>query len=143
MRGRLLTLWDEVLRRVEDKVNPHSFATWFRPTSALAEDGSRLVVNVPSAQFKDWISKNYQVVIGEALAELGRPEVEVTFECGARQEAPRAVTAERESLAPSSLNGKYTFDSFVVGASNQFAHAASRAVAEIPSKSYKDRKSVV
>ena len=132
---RFLTLWDDVLRRVEEKVNPHSFATWFRPTTALVEDASRLVVSVPSTQFKDWISKNYQVVIGEALAELGRPEVQVSFECGGKREAA-PLAGERDSLAPASLNSKYTFESFVVGASNQFAHAASRAVAEIPSKSY-------
>ena len=133
--GSTLSLWDEVLRRVEEKVNPHSFATWFRPTSALAEDASRLVVSVPSPQFKDWLSKNYQVVIAEALADLGRADVHVSFECaGKRDGAPAAL--DREGLAPSALNSKYTFESFVVGSSNQFAHAAARAVAEIPSKSY-------
>ena len=104
--GCLLTLWDDVLRRVEEKVNPHSFATWFRPTSALVEDAGRLVVSVPSTQFKDWISKNYQVVIGEALAELGRSEVQISFECAAKREALAPATPEREALLPSSLNSK-------------------------------------
>jgi chromosomal replication initiator protein len=130
-----VSLWDEVLVRVEDKVNPHSFATWFRPTTAVAEDGSRLVVSVPSPQFKDWISKNYQGVIGEALHELGRDDVRVVFECGPKPESA-GVAPEREPPTASALNSKYTFESFVVGSSNQFAHAAARAVAEIPSKSY-------
>jgi chromosomal replication initiator protein len=131
-----MTLWDRVLARVEGKVNPHSFATWFRPTSCLSEDGSQLTVSVPSAQFKEWISKNYQGVITEALAELGRADVQVQFEAGRRPEPSPGASPDRETLAQSALNSKYTFESFVVGASNQFAHAAARAVAEIPSKSY-------
>lgn len=134
--GRCLTLWDEVLKRVEEKVNPHSFATWFRPTSALIEDPHRIVVGVPSPQFKEWLSKNYNVVINEALAELGRSEMQVTFDCGVTREPAAAAQLEREALVTSFLNSKYTFESFVVGSSNQFAHAAARAVAEIPSKSY-------
>lgn len=130
-----MTLWDEVLARVEGKVNPHSFAIWFRPTGCLLEDGGRLVVGVPSPQFKDWITKNYQPVISEALLDLGRPDVQVVFEPGPRPD-PAIAAVEGEPVPTSALNGKYTFESFVVGSSNQFAHAAARAVAEIPSKSY-------
>ena len=131
-----MSLWDDVLARVEVKVNPHSFATWFRPTNCLTEEGSRLVVGVPSPQFKDWITKNYQSVISEALTDLGRGDIHVAFECGPKTEAAPATSSDREPLLPSTLNNKYTFESFVVGSSNQFAHAAARAVAEIPSKSY-------
>src|SRR5437016_3579204 len=130
-----MTLWDDVLARVEGKVNRHSFATWFRPTMFADLDSGTLRVRVPNPQFKEWLARNYQGVIVEALQELGRPEVRVAFECD-----PEAITTEtapdRESSSPAQLNPKYTFESFVVGASNQFAHAASRAVAEIPSKSY-------
>jgi chromosomal replication initiator protein len=130
-------LWDEVLARVEAKINRHSFATWFRPTSFLSHDGQTLRVAVPNAQFRDWLSKNYLGVLHEALAEAGHPEARLVFE-EVLDEAGPATPAlnpapERDS---SHLNPKYTFDSFVVGASNQFAHAAARAVAEIPSKSY-------
>jgi chromosomal replication initiator protein len=132
-----LSLWDDVLSRVETKVNRHSFATWFRPTTSLGLQGSSLMVRVPTPQFKDWLARNYQGVIAEALEELGRPEVHVQFDCepesGAIPGDP--APADREPL-PASLNPKYTFESFVVGSSNQFAHAAARAVAEIPSKSY-------
>jgi chromosomal replication initiator protein len=127
-----VNLWDDVLAKVEAKVNRHSFATWFRPTNYLALDGSQLVVGVPNAQFKEWLTKNYQGVLSEALVELGRQDVRVVFE-ETTDTPPPAHATERET---SSLNPKYTFDSFVVGSSNQFAHAAARAVAEIPSKSY-------
>ncbi|HEY3119132.1 MAG TPA: chromosomal replication initiator protein DnaA [Vicinamibacteria bacterium] len=130
-----MTLWDDILARVEGKVNRHSFATWFRPTTFADLDGGTLRVRVPNPQFKEWLARNYQGVIVEALQELGRAEVRVAFECDPEAAAAEPTT-DRESSSPALLNPKYTFESFVVGASNQFAHAASRAVAEIPSKSY-------
>jgi chromosomal replication initiator protein len=132
-----MSLWDEVLAKVETKVNRHSFATWFRPTTFHSLDGASLSIHVPTAQFREWLSKNYSGVIAEALDETGHHGLVVTFVC---DPDPRA-SQEQASAEPSAdasffLNPKYTFDSFVVGSSNQFAHAASRAVAEIPSKSY-------
>jgi chromosomal replication initiator protein len=130
-------LWDEVLARVEGKINRHSFATWFRPTSFLSHDGQTLRIGVPNAQFREWLSKNYLGVLQEALTEVGRGEARVVFEERPEEPAPASAQTtpppERDS---SHLNPKYTFESFVVGSSNQFAHAAARAVAEIPSKSY-------
>jgi len=128
--------WDEVLARVESKVNRHSFATWFRPTQFLRQDGTSLLVRVPNLQFKEWLAKNYHGVIVEALSEVGRGDLHVAFDCEPEAVAASESAPERESVVPTSLNPKYTFESFVVGSSNQFAHAAARAVAEIPSKSY-------
>jgi chromosomal replication initiator protein len=131
-----MNLWDEVLAKVEAKVNRHSFATWFRPTSFQALQGSSLLVQVPNPQFKDWLARNYQGIIAESLHDLGRGEVHVVFECEPLSASPAEAVADRETAASAVLNPKYTFESFVVGSSNQFAHAAARAVAEIPSKSY-------
>ncbi len=130
-----MNLWDQVLERVERKLNRHSFATWFRPTSFVDLSDTTLVVRVPNAQFKDWLAKNYHGVLSEALVELERPEMQIVFEAEPEPSvAPVPAPGERDGWT--SLNPKYTFESFVVGASNQFAHAAARAVAEIPSKSY-------
>ena len=126
-------LWDRVLARVEAKVNRHSFATWFRPTSYVALDSGRLRVAVPNTQFREWLTKNYQGVLAEALTDVGHPEIEVEFEELSDSSSSSATTAVPEARH---FNPKYTFESFVVGSSNQFAHAAARAVAEIPSKSY-------
>ena len=132
-----MNLWDEVLAKVEAKVNRHSFATWFRPTTFQALQGSRLLVQVPNPQFKDWLARNYHGIIAESLHDLGRAEVQVVFECELASAAAPDAGSDREAVAVSTaLNPKYTFESFVVGSSNQFAHAAARAVAEIPSKSY-------
>jgi chromosomal replication initiator protein len=131
-----LTLWEDVLARLEGKVNPHSFATWFRPTQYTDLRDGVLRVRVPNPQFRDWLGRNYHGVIGEALSELGRGEVRVVFEADSDAPSGEAPPTEREGTATATLNPKYTFESFVVGSSNQFAHAAARAVAEIPSKSY-------
>jgi chromosomal replication initiator protein len=128
--------WDEVLAKVEAKVNRHSFATWFRPTQFLRQDGSSLLVRVPNPQFKEWLAKNYHGVIVEALSEVGRGDLRVAFDCEPDAAALPEGPTDREAVVTTSLNPKYTFESFVVGSSNQFAHAAARAVAEIPSKSY-------
>jgi len=135
-----MNLWDQVLLRLEHKLNRHSFATWFRPTSFLYLEGSHLGVQVPNAQFKDWLNKNYRGVISEALREIGHEGVEPLFEASSDAITPAdtSTSAAEAEVDTSSrlLNPKYTFESFVVGSSNQFAHAAARAVAEIPSKSY-------
>jgi len=95
-----------------------------------------LSVLVPNVQFKEWIAKNYSGVIQEALSELGYRDIVLRFECAAAT-STEAPTLPAERASPETpLNPRYTFESFVVGSSNQFAHAAARAVAEVPSKSY-------
>jgi len=73
-------LWDQILARVEGKINRHSFATWFRPTTYVDLDSQRLRVAVPNAQFREWLTKNYQGVLAEALSEVGHPDIAVEFE---------------------------------------------------------------
>jgi chromosomal replication initiator protein len=131
-----VNLWDDVLVRVEGKVNPHSFGTWFRPTQFRDLQGSALHVWVPNAQFREWLTRNYLGVIAEALEELGRADVKVSFLSEPEKAAAAESGTAEQAVGATSLNPKYTFESFVVGSSNQFAHAAARAVAEIPSKSY-------
>ena len=150
-------IWDEVLSRIEAKVNRHSYYTWFKPTAFVADRGSTIHVRVPNALFRDWLTKHYSAVINESLTELNRAEVGLAFltdgdevpdpspavvalidEPAAAIEAlPVEVEAAPAPITASGgLNPRYTFDTFIVGPSNQFAHAASRAVAEAPSRSY-------
>jgi len=72
-------IWDQVLSRIETKVNRHSFYTWFKPTAFVAELDGAITVRVPSALFRDWLTKHYAVVIDEALTEVERPGSPVTF----------------------------------------------------------------
>ena len=148
-----MNLWEEVLHKVESKVNQHSFNTWFRPTRLLFEAGNTVGVLVPNNHFRDWLNKHYSGVIHESLDELHRPDLEVVFETNKAVEpasedrtdtaapfasqlsqAPAARSVQTPTTPP--LNQKYQFHSFVVGTSNQFAHAAARAVAEAPSRAY-------
>jgi len=142
-------IWDQVLSRIEGKVNHHSFTTWFRPTSYLKDDGATITVRVPNALFRDWLTKHYSAVIDEALSESDRSGATIAFVMqddpsfvDGQPSAP-SVTAPPASLNASpavttqaGLNPRYLFDAFIVGPSNQFAHAACRAVAEAPSRSY-------
>ncbi len=175
------TIWDQVLTLIEGKVGPHSFSTWFKPTSLKADAGTSLVVRVPAPLFVEWLPRHYSVVLAEALAEVGRSQSQLVFEVGtpaddevqapprvlpdvpAHAQDPAAAApvlpdvvfpdpafpepapdpsfsstgrAVSSPVIPGGLNPRYTFDTFIVGPSNQFAHAACRAVAEAPSRSY-------
>ena len=143
----VMNLWEEILSRIETKVNRHSFYTWFRPTTFVADDRTSVTVRVPNALFKDWLTKHYSGVISEAMIEVKRPNLTVTFLSDAPADSPPVQLGADEAAAletsmpaavpgPAGLNPRYTFDSFIVGTSNQFAHAACRAVAEAPSRSY-------
>ena len=90
-------IWEEILSRVQAKVNRHSFYTWFKPTAFVADDGITVTVRVPNALFKDWITKHYSGVIAEALDEVRRTEALVNFVASGtpEAEAPAAPRAER------------------------------------------------
>jgi len=147
------TVWDEVLARVETKVNRYSYYTWFRQTSLAADLGDTLSVRVTDPMVVDWLTKHYAAIIEEALAEIGRPGVRLRFQPDNHEGQPPRTLETREEpepvISPSvqvddvrdvpdygGLSPRYSFDTFIVGASNQFAHAACRAVAEAPSRSY-------
>ncbi|MGD8374499.1 MAG: chromosomal replication initiator protein DnaA [Acidobacteriota bacterium] len=131
-------LWDRVLQNLEGRLNRQTFETWLKPTHQLSQQGDQLDVWVPSSRFADWIDTNFRAQIQDALREIGR-EAQVRYVPG--EDAPDPAPPRRAAVdeawpASPGLNARYTFDSFVVSSCNQFAHAASKAVAELPSKSY-------
>jgi len=136
-----MNLWDKILQHTERRVNPHSFATWFRPTRQERADEDRLVVRVPTRLFSKRLTETYGQLIQAVLTEVGRPQLQLEYVCSeAEPPAPTSPAVAQAKLdfdsSNNQLNPRYTFDSFIVGASNQFAHAAAVAVAEQPSKSY-------
>jgi chromosomal replication initiator protein len=151
----MTNIWDEVLARIDVKINRHSYNTWFKPTTYVEDQGSTIVVRVPNVLFSDWLNKHYSAVLNEALSDLGRAGTVVSFVAEGQAPAPErtpladpavvpalngsedvGATVPESATAPAGLNPRYTFETFIVGPSNQFAHAASRAVAEAPSRSY-------
>ena len=146
-----MNVWEQALSRVESKLNRHSFYTWFKPTSYIKADATTVTVRVPNALFKEWLTKHYAAVIGEAMGEIGKGHLAVNFVSDAQGDAAPVAISTEEAIAfeaapmpgvvppppgAAGLNPRYTFDTFIVGSSNQFAHAACRAVAEAPSRSY-------
>ncbi len=138
-------IWDQLLARIETKVNRHSFYTWFKPSAFLSDDGASILVRVPNTLFRDWLTKHYATVLEEALAEVGRQGSAISLvtddmaltlpplpeSAAAPEGADESLPLQDDGLGP-----RYSFDTFIVGPSNQFAHAACRAVAEAPSRSY-------
>jgi chromosomal replication initiator protein len=136
-----MNLWDKILLHSERRVNPHSFATWFRPTRLERAEEDRLVIRVPTRLFKKRLTETYGQLIQAVLTELGRPQLQLEYLCAESQAVPASVAPPPQAkldfdAVAHQLNPRYTFESFIVGASNQFAHAAAMAVADQPSKSY-------
>lgn len=137
--------WDKILQHMERRVNAHSFSTWFRPTRLEASENERLLIRVPTAIFRKRLTQTYGDLLEAVLAELGLSGTRLEFICAENegtqqgtgaQVAPPAQAKLDFDSSNHQLNPRYTFETFVVGSSNQFAHAAAQAVAEQPSKSY-------
>ncbi len=133
-----MTAWERILQHLERRVNPHTFSTWFRPTRQQSIENGRLVVRVPTKAFRKRLSETYGELIRAVLVEVGMPDTQVEFQPSEPERAAVAAAQPRLDFesAEHQLNPRFTFETFVVGASNQFAHAASLAVADRPSKAY-------
>lgn len=156
-------LWDRCLESLKKDLNRQSFETWFKPTKASVTENNTLTVQVPNEFFRDWIRDHYQPQIQKALKAVHPVQLEIQFEVEPVApkapmdahlplfdspeanvsvevvEKPRLTMPTPARTAGDSefiLNTKFNFESFVVGNSNRFAHAACLAVAESPARSY-------
>ena len=141
-------IWSTILKRLEEKLDAKELKTWFGPTRQVDLDerpeGSLLTVAVPSRVFADWIESRHGSLLTHEGAQAGFPGLRIRFEAE-RGEAnvsapgvspPGLEVSPNTSMRDSVTSPRFTFENFVVGSSNQFAHAAARAVAESPSRSY-------
>src|SRR5262245_7044421 len=138
MSEMLDSLWNRLLTELERHLPPSAVDQWLRPCRLAALDGDHLRVAVPNKFTRDWVLQNHLPAIEAAARQVfgGNPRVAVDIDT----EPPRPpvlspMAGDAASLA-SGLSARHTFDSFVVGNSNQFAQAACQAVAELPSKAY-------
>jgi len=139
-----MNAWLQVLNYLKTKVNTQSYQTWLRPTRFSHVDKEAIVVCVPNREFQEWIQENYAPLVSEALQKLnmGIAEIRYVLDQNAEKKGVGADSAKplQSKLDFDSvdhlLNLKYTFDTFVVGSCNQFAHAAAHAVAQNPAKAY-------
>src|ERR1700689_4335076 len=101
-----MNLWDKILQHTERRVNPHSFATWFRPTRMDKIEGDPLTVRVPTRLFCKRLTETYGQLLQAVLTEIGKPHLQLDFIC-AEAEAPVVATAN----APATSQTKLDFDS--------------------------------
>lgn len=135
----MLEMWEEALRQLREKVGKQNFETWIKPIHMQSITGDGIVLGVPNKFFRDWLSEHYFPQISEVLESLTHKALKISLTINnqspvARPEkVPRADKKEEREPHPKSpsrannLVPKYTFENFVVGASNQFAHAASNS----------------
>lgn len=140
-----VSIWNVFLEAVRAKINKQSYETWFAPTKLLSSDDTSLTIEVPNNFSKEWLEKHYASLITETLMVLQNKYMGIKFVVS--ENAPLLLTnAPKEQIqkqvynnnliAGLQLNPKYTFENFIVGHSNRFAHGACVAVAEAPAKSY-------
>ena len=148
-------LWSAISIRLRDTLTETTYDTWFGQAHPRSFNGEQLVVEVPNDFTRDWIEGHFLDLVTRAAGDTATTGASVRFTVGERvaqrpmpaqseaRPAPRAEAAapshdvlpHRES-ADVELNPKYTFDLFVIGSSNRFAHAAALAVAEAPAQAY-------
>ncbi len=131
-------VWEECLQIIKEKVNPQSFQTWFLPILPLNLEDSILTIQVPSQFFYEWIEGHYPHIIRDALSHILGDQAALSYVISQKNnsQTPPAnnvnIITGKYLGDETFLNSRYTFDNFVEGSSNQFAKAASLAVAEAP-----------
>jgi chromosomal replication initiator protein len=134
------SLWPRLLSALEGKIPPGTLDTWVRSCRLLSVEGDHVRISTPNRFLRDWLSERYIEALRAAASEClgGAPRVSIVVDSDHETEAQSLGTPAtdfRPALAQG-LNPRYTFETFVVGSSNQFAQAACQAVAELPSRAY-------
>ncbi|HZT16683.1 MAG TPA: chromosomal replication initiator protein DnaA [Gaiellaceae bacterium] len=141
------SLWNDVAARLLGALNETTYRTWFGEVGGVQLDSETFVVTVPNDFTREWIEGHFLDLIRAAVRDAGGPGLRVRFEVTERAAAgaaPAAAPAAVHALPVepagrpdvAGINPRYTFDSFVIGSSNRFAHAAALAVAESPAQAY-------
>ncbi|MDQ6827210.1 MAG: chromosomal replication initiator protein DnaA [Candidatus Eremiobacteraeota bacterium] len=137
-------LWQSALGALEGTFSKPIFEMWIKPMRLVSLTGSELVLAVPSNFARDWVENRLKGKIASVLSELFDTTLEVQLTVAAGhtdiaptlRESPSAPPRATDDLRIGNLNTRYTFEEFVVGQSNRFAHAAAQAVAQAPARAY-------
>ncbi len=143
------TFWDKTSKIIQEKISKQNFDTWIKPIKMVAMEDKCVQLAVPNKFFRDWLLDNYASTIKQSLKNASGIDVDINFilskneEKDQEPESRHTIPAKNISTATiirgknlSFFNENYNFDRFVVGSCNQFAHAASIAVAKQPAKNY-------
>lgn len=145
-------LWLEAMTHLEKQLSPHNFSTWLKPLSFVGIDKDEVTVEVPNRFVYDWVNENYRTLLEQTLSDLGAANYRLNIKINVNRgklpspenekkvvevkETPVQEQPPRKDNHFQNLNKNYTFESFVSGPSNQFAHAAAMAVANNPATTY-------
>jgi len=131
--------WDQIKNRLAGKISSQAYQNWVMRTSFEGMDGATLQVSVPDQVTKDWMENEYGEDIRCSFRELNLRVDQVQYSVRPAQHTAPNENGSAEPIFASAggqINPKFRFENFVVGSCNQFAHAAARAVANTPSRSY-------
>ena len=142
-------LWNKILETIKKELNPQAYNSWFSKTKVVKFGENELIISAPGDFCKDWLEKHYSGFIKDILKRTLGSDDSLKIEFIATDQKFSAPTHSTPKLKVNkkksesslknnelALTSKYTFDNFVVGDSNRFAHAACLAVAQSPAKSY-------
>jgi chromosomal replication initiator protein len=137
-------LWNQALMEVKERIGKQNYDTWIKPIRFASRNKSEIKLEVPNKFFRDWLTEHYLTQIEDVLSSLAKDSISVVFEVNEKLEGQltvnRSIEKEEKDRERQERNTnlipKYTFDNFVIGASNQFAHAACVAVANQPGDHY-------
>lgn len=136
------SLWDNALELLAPEIGPDNLELWLKPVAPTSFDGRLMMLKVPNKFFTEWIKDHYQRRLEEHLKGLTGGEVTLDYsvtkdlQAAPREPAPIEEARPQSEFKLSELNPRYTFSSFVVGASNRFAQATAEAVARNPGKQF-------
>lgn len=144
-------IWLAAQSNIEKVLTPQTFNTWIRPIKFLSSSNNLIELSVPNKFIQEWVVEKYLGMIQEAVSSLTEAKYQIQFKISESSDPLKATAISEKTSADSyqqvkdkarnndvvsNLNPKYTFETFVCGASNQFAHAAAQAVANNPASSY-------
>ncbi len=137
-------LWTTAVAEIKERIGKQNFETWIKPISFVSRNKNEILLDVPSKFFREWLMEHYLAEIETTLKSLAKQDVKVVFEINDKVDSHPNIEKplkkdEKDREKPqrnNNLVAKYTFQNFVVGASNQFAHAACVAVANQPGDHY-------
>lgn len=142
LKSHLTEIWQNILSQLEQELSKPSFDTWLKSTSLHSFDGYYLTIVVPNEFAKDWLETRYFDIIKKHSCNILDKEISLKFVIAGQENMPGKLKIDKRNgfsnleYGSNTLNPKYIFETFVVGNSNRFAHAASLAVAEAIAKAY-------
>ncbi len=138
MSEKAKTTWENILGYVKERINPQSFTTWFSSSQGVELKDDVLLIEFPNSFFIDWIEEHYYNILEEAVNSLNGNRLRLAFKAH-RKQSDRPLRRKKRFIIThdsTKLQEKFSFENFVVGKNNEFAHAAALAVAEAPGQAY-------